>query len=155
MKRPLETEFDGMRAKFLTRLGHLVRLTYRGEVKMKKSYLGLPITKVTQVTCRAGVKYDNIAAVQEKRENGELPSENAGLKGMSWVVFPHILIGDKSQEESWRFATIPKRHNKVTRYFVGDVEVSKNEIPWEHAYASSSKGASDVFNVKAKNIVSL
>lgn len=37
------------------------------------------ILKSVRMVGRVGVEYDNLRAVQEKRESGELPTENAGL----------------------------------------------------------------------------
>lgn len=49
------------------------------------------VEKVTSIVIRGGIDYDNQKAVQEKRESGELPAENAGLPWGEWVEFPlHI-----------------------------------------------------------------
>ena len=36
------------------------------------------------------MQYDNKASVKEARQNGDLPSENQGLKGMEWVEYPIV-----------------------------------------------------------------
>jgi hypothetical protein len=49
------------------------------------------VEKVSRIVVRGGIDYDNIKSVQEKRESGELPSENAGLPWGQWAEFPfHI-----------------------------------------------------------------
>lgn len=46
------------------------------------------VEKLTSIVIRGGVDYDNMGIVQEKRESGELPSENAGLPWGEWNEFP-------------------------------------------------------------------
>ncbi len=50
------------------------------------------VTKFVRMVGRLGLEYDHQKAVVEKRENGELPKENAGLPSWSeWVQYPFII----------------------------------------------------------------
>jgi len=85
------------------------------------------VTKVTRIVVRGGVEYDNLGIVQEKRENGELPSENAGLPWGEWVEYPlHIRHKDVDYARFYPASGIGFKP-KVT-YFLDGVEVSKEQI---------------------------
>jgi hypothetical protein len=56
------------------------------------------VEKHVRMVGRIGLNYDNIGDVQDKRESGELPAENAGLKGMEWVTYPYLLRSVKTGE---------------------------------------------------------
>lgn len=74
--------------------GQFINLSWERDVRLKASYKNCPnikIRKHTTAVCRTGLSYDNISAVQEKRENGELPSQNGGLPWGKWKVFPWII----------------------------------------------------------------
>ena len=65
----------------------------RKKLKGSKEPITDKITKAVDAVCRIGIDYDNIKKVQDKRESGELPTENTGLwfgKG-EWVDFPYIV----------------------------------------------------------------
>jgi hypothetical protein len=57
---------------------------------------GEEIVKHSVYVGKAGIDYDNRAAVKEARESGDLPAENQGLNGKEWVEFPIILRGIRS-----------------------------------------------------------
>lgn len=49
------------------------------------------VEKVTTIVIRGGIEYDNQQVVQEGRESGALPEENAGLPWGEWAEYPfHI-----------------------------------------------------------------
>ncbi|RMD51067.1 hypothetical protein D6827_02940 [Candidatus Parcubacteria bacterium] len=74
---------------------------------------------------RAGVNYDNKASVQEKRENGELPAENAGLPWGEWLKPPYLV----SHKGNIYVRLYPTPNCKVESYFTIDGEkVSDEEI---------------------------
>jgi hypothetical protein len=69
--------------------GANIILEWNRPVEVKKAFQGANITKQVRVVGRIGVDYDNLKAVQEKRETGELPSENAG----TWYDHDHEIKG--------------------------------------------------------------
>jgi hypothetical protein len=85
---------DEIVSRILKKKGQLCRIKYARPLKIKKEsqteYSG---RKITDGVFRIGVDYNNTKAVQDKRASGELPAENQGLKGRSWVVFPCLLKG--------------------------------------------------------------
>lgn len=91
-----------------------------------KVRVGSPeIKKVTVMVARAGVQYDNLKSVQEKRENGELPAENAGLPWGEWEQYPY-LIKHKGQRYV-RLYPVPNTSCKV-EYFINGKAVSYDSI---------------------------
>lgn len=139
----------------LSKKGQFVSAIIEKKVKQLK---GSPYAEVTKKTClvaRAGVAYDNITAVKEKRESGELPAENQGLTWGQWVDggFPY-LIHHKGEHYA-RLSLIPNNAPKVT-YTIAGKEVTKQEA-LQYALASEKGGgeAPDVITVNLKNIKEL
>ena len=69
--------------------GQFLSVTWTTTVTPAAAYKGTTITKTTTATVRTGVTYDNTADTIAGREDGTLPSENAGLPWGSWVRFPY------------------------------------------------------------------
>lgn len=93
---------------------HFGTVVYEKQLKTRKG-VSQVITKKTRMSIRAGLDYDNMKAVQEKRETGELPEINQGLKWGTWKNFPY-LIEHKGQEY---IRLYPNPNGKtVTEYFV-------------------------------------
>jgi hypothetical protein len=76
--------------------GANVYVEWERPVKLRTAYKGMPMTKFTRMLCRLGCDYDKIKETQDKRESGELPAQNAGLRGMEWDTFPTILKSIKT-----------------------------------------------------------
>lgn len=68
--------------------GQNLNAVFGKELKTRKGVSDL-VEKVTTLTIRGGIDYENTKAVQEGREDGSLPSENAGLPWGQWVQFPY------------------------------------------------------------------
>lgn len=49
------------------------------------------ITKAVRMVGRIGIDYNNLSAVQTKRENGELPSTPQPLPWGQWAIFPWLI----------------------------------------------------------------
>ena len=76
--------------------GTFIAAVWQRDCKTRK---GVTATVEKRVACHSltfAVAYDNRATVIEGRANGELPAENAGLKGFVWEVFPRILRAEKT-----------------------------------------------------------
>jgi hypothetical protein len=142
--------------KILATKGQFVSLNMKREVKVKR---GQPqFFKETSCVVRMGVGYDNLALVKELRANNELPTENAGLSGMEWEVYPFILKSIKTGERQVR-CTISKNHvSKVTFTDANGLVVSRDVVK-DAAYASefAVKDTTQeiVFNCKLSNVVSI
>lgn len=71
--------------------GANLKATWGKTLKTRKDARGFKVEKITSMVVRGGINYDNMAVVQEGRENGNLPSQNSGLPWGTWAEFPlHI-----------------------------------------------------------------
>jgi hypothetical protein len=140
-------------ARLTTLMGQFVILRTVRDVKVRKGTPG-HYQKDSTFTCRAGVNYDNIGAVKEKRESGELPAENAGLPWGEWLIFPYLIRHNGAHY----FRCTSVNNNPVcvptVRFLRNGVEVSKDEV---RAIALASEFREeetprDVFTVKVENI---
>lgn len=113
------------------------------------------IVKSTRMVGRIGVEYDNLAAVQEKRENGELPAENQGLNGMEWIEKPYLLRAIKSGRYLVRLykGTSDKVHPEV-HFFRNGTEVERGTLKGIVASKDwqPSDGKSDCFDCHVDDI---
>jgi hypothetical protein len=113
------------------------------------------ILKDSTFTCRVGVNYDNIAAVKEGREDGTLPSENAGLPWGEWLVFPYVIAHKGCHY--FRCTTVHNEHAiPKVRFLRNGVEISKDEAKAD-ALASEfyDKDDTEVFTVKVESITEI
>jgi hypothetical protein len=138
--------------------GANVLVTWKRPVKLKKAYRNMPFTKLTTMLCRIGVSYDNIQQVQDKRESGELPAANAGLKGFEWIEAPMTLRHIKNGKTYLRLESGTfKSKAKVTYEIDGQIVDFAN---WDHAIMASErpkekKEGNLTFNVGAENILAI
>jgi hypothetical protein len=138
--------------KVLCRRGQIATLDIERPVKMKKGYA--TAVKISTIQVRLGVGYDNIKAVQVKRDRGELPSDNQGLPWGEWVI-PNFLL-EHNGKQYLRCATINSKMRVEPRYYRDGKEVSIDVIRGEALSSEFSKRESlDVFNIKLENIVSI
>jgi hypothetical protein len=133
--------------------GQFATLTMRRPLKVKK---GVAETiKESRFTVRIGVNYDNQKAVQEKRESGDLPAENAGLIGREWVVFPYILRSLKTGKFQVRCTPIHNNPMAVreVHFYRDGKEITRAEAE-VGAYASefAEREPTDAFDITVDNI---
>lgn len=109
--------------------GANIILEWERPVKVKKSYDGAPITKKVRMVGRTGIDYENIQAVKDKRESGELPSEGTG----SW--FHHdeevkgIVYHNKTEAAYVQlFTGTSKKVKPSAEFLVNGEVVQKDEI---------------------------
>jgi hypothetical protein len=122
-------------------------------IKVKK---GCPeIVKESRFTVRIGVNYDNIAKVQENRENGTLPAENAGLIGREWIVFPYILRTLKSGKYLVRCTPVHNAPRSV-EFSCNGKTITREEAA-KTAYASefAEREPTEAFDITVDNIVEI
>lgn len=71
--------------------GSNLKAIWKKKLKTRKDSSAFVVEKTTKAIVRGGITYDNMKAVVEGREDGTLPSENAGLPWGEWAEFPfHI-----------------------------------------------------------------
>ena len=116
--------------------GANVKVTYERPVKLKKAYKGMPLTKKTTMQCRIGINYDHVLPVKKAREEGTLPKENAGIKGMEWEQYPFVLKG-KNDRLFLRCYTSTFKSKSETTYLLDGQVVNKEDF--EDAMLASEK----------------
>jgi len=141
----------------LANKGQIRTVKIKRPLKLKKGCESdYPIYKETIQQARCGISYENIKAVSEGRDNGELPAKNMGMKGKSWELYPYLLRNDGG-ELLFRFYRVNSMMGVKTKFFLGEKEVDKPEIA-SMVYASDLNtkvrpSLSNVFDVKIKSIV--
>lgn len=133
--------------------GANIVLEWTRDAKVRK---GAPkVRKMVRMVGRVGLTYDNLGAVQEKRSNGELPSENQGLaEWAEWVQFPFLIRNKKSGQLYLRLykGTSDKVRPRVA-YILDGKAVSFEAV--EAHLLASEKGShdnTDCFIVKIEDL---
>jgi len=109
------------------------------------------ITKSVRMIGRIGVEYDNLTAVQDKRESGELPSVNAGLPWGKWSVYPWLIEHKDTFYLRLYKGTSATVHPEV-HFFRNGVEVALNEIAPYILASEKEEKHGDCFTCKTENI---
>lgn len=113
----------------LSMKGQILTLQIARDCKMRKSVTSDPVYKFSKIQVRVGIDYDNIAAVKEKRESGELPAENAGRAWGSYVpgLFPYVI--EHKGQIYFHFSTLPNSTFKSEVHFMRNKkEITKEEV---------------------------
>lgn len=135
--------------------GTIRTMEYSKELKTRKGVTD-KITKKTVIQIRTGVKYDNIASVQESRRTGQLPVENQGLPSHLIWVDDNFIKNTQTGKIMLRVA-YANGHKTKTRYFKNGEEVTKAEI--ENLCLKSETAPKNtvptVFNIGVENIISI
>jgi hypothetical protein len=119
-------------------------------LKVKKGFQ--PITKKSSFQVQLGVEYDNKKSVQEKRADGTLPAENAGLPWGEWLQYPYVIT--HKGEQYLRVSLFNGTFKPTAAYYQNGVEITREQAQAQ-AYASEFQDHSgaDCFSLKASNIV--
>jgi hypothetical protein len=134
----------------LSKKGQIVTLTTERNMKVRKGQE--PIQKRSTFQCRVGVNYDNIQAVKDKRESGELPPVNQGLPWGNWAVFPHLI---EHKGEYYLRCTVLRNNFTPTVNFTRNGNLISREDAVVSCLASEFKANDDneVFTIKVSSIV--
>lgn len=123
-------------------------------LKTKKAHAGNKVEKITKLVVRGGVEYDNMKVVKEGRENGDLPSENAGLPWGEWAEFP-LHITHKGTDYARFYPASGIKFVPQVQYFLNGLEVEKSVIE-PLVLASELPSPKDeeplCFTIKAENV---
>lgn len=130
--------------------GQIVTLKTVRTMKVRK---GQPeVLKESTFQTRLGVNYDNIASVQEKREEGKLPEENAGLQWGEWLIFPHIIA--HKGNHYYRCTRVNSGFIPKVCYYQNGKEISKDEAKAVCLANEFREGQdNEVFTIKVESIV--
>lgn len=105
--------------------GQFVSITYGKECKMRKG--AAQVYKFSKMTLRCGIEYDNVAAVEAKRANGDLPAVNAGLSWGAYVpgLYPYII--EHKGSLYFRFFTVPNNNHVKPTFVCNGKEITREE----------------------------
>lgn len=104
--------------------GTFSRIYLKKELKTRKGVNAI-IEKQTIFSGRLGLVYDNMRSVQIKRQNGELPKENAGLTWGEWEEYPYFI--KNGNKRYLRISLVPESQFLVSYFRDGD-EVDLKDI---------------------------
>lgn len=139
--------------KILQKKGEFTRLVYERPLKFRAAFKEYDGVKHTELTVRIGVNYEALKAVKERRGDGRLPGQNAGLSGLSWIV-PEYLLVNSSNELLLRVYTHPNCYKKST-YYLNGVETDKKDLR-EYCLASEfTESNKDCFNIAICKILEI
>jgi len=123
-------------------------------LKTLKSQSAHSVMKISRRTVRLGVQYDHLKAVQAKRESGELPAVNQGLKWGEYVKGEEgYLITHKGNT----YLRVTSSPNKAKTTYLIDSKVSTEEEAKKLCLASEFRSGErpDVMNINVEHIVNL
>jgi hypothetical protein len=85
------------------------------------------VEKVTSIVVRGGIEYDNQKVVIEGREDGTLPSENAGLPWGQWAEYP-FHIEHKGTDYVRFYSASGISFEPKVEYYLNGILVDKSQI---------------------------
>ena len=136
------------------RKGQNLSVVWERALKTRKG-VEARISKVTTLVARTGVAYDNISAVKEAREDGTLPSENAGLPWGAWEKFPYH-ITHKGTDYIRFYPAAGLDFPIKSSYFINGIQTTKDDVKALCLASEFSKSDDPrCFTVKAENVKSV
>lgn len=130
--------------------GANIVLEWTRSVKTRKGVTDT-ILKSVRMVGRVGIEYDNQKSVIEKRESGELPSENAGLPWGRWAVYP-FLIEHNGQHYVRLYNGTSKLTTPKATFTVNGQEVGRDEIAPKLLASELAEKSGDCFTCKVENM---
>ena len=134
--------------------GTFSHLIWEKQLPVRKSFPGVTVVKRTHGTVRTGVTYDNMRAVQFKRDCGILPQQNMGLTWGEWSIYPYFI---KHNGRDYLRVALDKNNNLESEYFVNGVRSTKEQaqIYCTKAAFPTSENKPDVLTICCDNIISI
>jgi len=133
--------------------GANVILEWVRECKVRK---GSPqVKKAVRMVGRLGLNYDNLAKVVEKRANGDLPQESAGLPEWSeWVKYPFLIRHKGTGQMYLRLYKGTSDKVKPKRQYILNGKETDPEAVDAYLLASEKKDHedTDTFMVKVEDL---
>ena len=144
-------------AKALSKKGNFSSYATLKTCKTLKGFDG-KIEKLTRAkNIMIGAAYDNRQAVIEARANGDLPSENQGLKGKEWIQYPILLKSLANGKELIRVNVL--NNSKFESQWLLNGEPIEYEKIEQYLYSGEKKKPSSeqriVFDIAVDNVVEL
>ena len=144
-------------SKALSKKGNFSSYTTIRTCKTLKGFDG-KIEKLTRAkNIMIGAAYDNRQVVIEARANGDLPSENQGLKGKEWVQYPILLKSIYNGKELIRINVLSNSKFE-TQYLLNGEPIEYEKIE-QYLYSSEKKNSNNepltVFDIAVDNVLEL
>lgn len=131
--------------------GAFTAMSWEKELPVKSAYKSAyKVTKVSSGIVRFGCEYDNLGAVQTKRETGELPRENAGLPWGVWNVYPYFIA---HKGANYVRCSLMKNSNIKSSYYINGQLATKEQA--EQICTKSAFGSGnipDILTINTNNI---
>ena len=143
---------EELMSRILSKKGQVATITTFRAMKTRKGMSA--IIKTSTFQTRVGIDYDKLSKVVVKRESGDLPPENQGLKYGEWAIFPFLIrVKDTLQ---LRCNSFNSKFKNITEYSCNGVEIDRDTVK-ERCLASEFKSGDrpDVFNIKLDSIINL
>lgn len=124
-------------------------------LKTRKSVKDVITKRTYGTSLRFGVEYDKMASTQKGREDGTLPTENQGLRGLAWII-PNLTLRSLKTGDTLVRVSLARNSTFSTEYFLNGRKVTKEEI--EPLVLRSELGRHEmpeVFNLKTENILAI
>ena len=152
MLQATDTHTQAMLDTLLSRKGQIVTVTTLRDCKVRKGQD--PVRKQSTFQCRVGVNYDNIQAVKDKRAEGTLPKENAGLPWGEWALFPYVIT--HKGEYYVRCTVLRNAHRSSPVYTQLGATITREQAQLVCLASEFKQDAdNDVFTVKVSSLVEI
>ena len=134
--------------------GAFSHLIWEKQLPVRKSFPGVTVVKRTHGTVRTGVAYDNMGAVQLKRNVGILPQQNMGLTWGEWSIYPFFI---RHNGKDYLRVALDKNNHLESEYFVNGVRSTKEQaqIYCTKAAFPTNGSKPDVLTICCDNIISI
>lgn len=135
--------------------GTIHTMTYQKSLKTRKGITDV-VTKTTKMQVRLGVRYDNITAVKEARNDGSLPVTNSGLASSLEWIDGNFIRNTKTGNIMLRVA-YANGNKTVSEYRLNGKIVDKAEIEplCLKSEFSVSDSAPTVINIGVEKIIEI
>lgn len=130
--------------------GANIVLEWTRSVKTRKGVTDT-ILKSVQMVGRVGIEYDNQKSVIEKRESGELPSENQGLPWGRWEFYPYLIEHNGRHYVRLYNGTSKLTTPKATFTINGEI-VKRDEIADKLLASELAEKSGDCFTCKIEDM---
>lgn len=143
------------------RKGTIISLCYKSEPSLNATAkkLGIKLEKITQTTARFGVKYGNIKAVKEQREQDKANGIERQAKAVWWTWESENTIKKNINNDN-RYLTLTtrKQARAKVKYLLNGQEISKKELREKNLVVESYWNKStdlQQYDVNINNIISI
>ena len=144
--------------------GSFTRIAYISELPLKAEYkkIGCKIQKVTEKTCRLGIKYLNIGRVKELREINDKPIKEV-TNNYEWIIPNRIAYNTATGKKYLAITNYSKPYIKV-KYIITDEKLNVRTVSKLNdddiemiipSYFSSKKEVPIVQKIVLDNVLSL